>query len=176
MVYMYDRCDVRLTTCIELEILTGRINKNKHFLKNEKLKQKQTVTHTLREPVRASYYFKDIKRRQFWFCCHVLSGNCQAGPYVAEPASTTVQIWTSWKLPDKSFDLSSGSKFRENVDPNVLKWKWVTPVYKLANTYCLYTRTTHCHLRRGILKGPMKMTDLKLYTSLEGLLEIWEKD
>ena len=23
----------------------------------------------------------ETKRRQFWFCCHMLSGDCQAGPY-----------------------------------------------------------------------------------------------
>ena len=22
------------------------------------------------------------KRQQFWFCCHMLSGNCQARPYL----------------------------------------------------------------------------------------------
>ena len=45
------------------------------------------------------------KRWQFWFCCHMLSGNGQAHPYLekwmpALPVSTTIQIWTAWPLSD----------------------------------------------------------------------------
>ena len=35
-----------------------------------------------------------------------------------------------------AFDLISGSEFREDIlYPNILKLKWITPVYQWANPY-----------------------------------------
>ena len=74
----------------------------------------------------------------------MLSGNCQAGPLfrVVDAGSLS-----------NAFDSTSGSTFRENIDQNILKWTWVTPVYQLANpllTHAQPQRTTaHCQLRRG---------------------------
>ena len=76
----------------------------------------------------------------------MLSGNCQTGPLFgvvdAGLASTTnmskTKIVVFYSLSN-AFDITSGSTFRANIDPNILKGTWATPVYQLANPYCLYT-------------------------------------
>ena len=36
------------------------------------------------------------KRRQFWFCCHMLSVNCQAAPYIwSKDRHPLLQIWST---------------------------------------------------------------------------------
>ena len=68
------------------------------------------------------------KRRQFWFCCHMLSGNCQA-----RQDANTMQILDRLTItrqhmtvkPKLSsfilFLMHSGGKFREAIDPTNLK-------------------------------------------------------
>ena len=77
-----------------------------------------------------------------------------------------VHIWSSGCSLSNAFDLISGSKFREDIYPNTLKSKWVTP-FTVGESVLLHTRMRIMHVIYGvvivieILKGPMKMTDLK---------------
>ena len=80
----------------------------------------------------------------------MLSGNGQAGQLfeVVDAGLADIHYGTNMDQPDhyqttydsktkivvcyslsNAFDLTSWSKFIENVDQNILKWTWVTPVY-----------------------------------------------
>ena len=87
----------------------------------------------------------------------MLSGNCPVGPCgvidagIAQSdnyhhSKTKMVVFYSLSY---AFDLISGSKLRENIDPNnYFEIKMGHPFIS-GRIHTAATRTTHCHLRRG---------------------------
>ena len=69
--------------------------------------------------IKISLINSGIKSQQFCFCCHMLSGNCQAGPYLYRSGyrptyDSRTKIVVFYSLSN-AFDLISGSKFGEDI-------------------------------------------------------------
>ena len=54
---------------------------------------------------RSALEYLENKKRQCWFCCHMLSGNCQAGPLfgVVDAGKTNIVVFYSLS---NAFDLT----------------------------------------------------------------------
>ena len=105
---------------------------------------------------------KENKRRQFWFCCHMLSGNCQAGPYLEQwmPASNLFSLY-SWAIPISktkivvfySLNVEISCNRMNRMFPKMLSGKNPsTETYPLAKTS---THNIHRFLLLKILTRPL---------------------